>query len=97
MDMYFKEFASYDDMMENSKTFIVRVKVKSVEKAEYVISSAIPNTPETMKAVLAAIATSTAPEYAEPFCVWAHRQMTVIPAASIESILIEFAPLSLDR
>lgn len=93
MYMYFKEFATYNGCLENSKSFVVsvslRVRVGSDRNSRELYSSAIPNTPETREAVMTAIA-MTAPEYKEPFCLWNGRSVIIIPADSIESIRIEF-------
>lgn len=95
MEMYFSDFASYNDVMEGAKSFIVRVFVKRAGNTgvSHIDSSAIPNTPDARKAVMTAIAASTANEFAEPFYLWSHGYMKVIPANVIEMIQIEFAPL----
>jgi hypothetical protein len=95
MEMYFSNFTSYNDIVEGSKSFIIRVFLKrpGSSGATHIDSSAVPNTPDARKAVMTAIAASTANEFAEPFYLWSHGYMKVIPANVIETIQIEFAPL----
>lgn len=94
---YFEEFASFNQHLDDSPSFTVHVYIRgrTNERTNETLraSSAIPTSTETIKAVMAAIAASTAGEYREPFMLWTGRSVVVIPAEEIEQIRLEFSQI----
>lgn len=91
---YFNDFVSFDEWKAKSRSFMIHVLLNDKTS---VSSSVIPNTPETLEVVLRAVATSTNGDYREPFVIWNHRVMTIIPPETIVQIRVEFAPLELTK
>lgn len=88
---YMQDFLSFQDSAA-SKTFILVVTLTS---GKLIHSSSIPNTPDMHDRIRSAVF-GPITGMTEPLVIWnsVTRRLQIIPAQSIESIQVEFAPPS---
>jgi hypothetical protein len=93
---YFNDFVSYSERIEQAKAFTINVflreKSETAPSNSLVVSSAIPNKPELLEAVLQAVAASTVGDMREPLILWTGHAVEIIPPESIEHVRLSFAP-----